>query len=300
MMNRVRSARVAASGRAVLSASRSVSSAQTSIRRLRSSAMPFRNIGPFRPSAWVTSIAVPDAPLHEHLYTMWVGVRSGGVWKTDERRRHVGSGVRQQSASPSIGAVAVAPSNANIVWVGTGDNANARSSYSGRGVYKTIDGGKSWASMGLWTTRITSRASSFIRHNPNIVYVAAMGHLFSTNAERGVFRTLDGGTTWKKVLYIDEHTGAIDLVIDPVNPRRLYAAMFDKQRLPWRLIESGPGSGIFRTTNGGDTWQRARRRTSDRSARPHRSRHLSQESADSLRARRESESASGRPRHHRQ
>jgi len=218
------------------------------------SAMPFRNIGPFRPSAWVTSIAVPDKPLHEHLYTMWVGVRSGGVWKT------VNGGttwdpVFDAVGVPAIGAVAVAPSNANIVWVGTGDNANARSSYSGRGVYRTIDGGKSWASMGLLDAHHIAR---IVIHptNPNIVYVAAMGHLFSTNAERGVFRTLDGGTTWKKVLYIDDRTGAIDLVIDPVNPRRLYAAMFDKQRFPWRLIESGPGSGIFRTTNGGDSWQR--------------------------------------------
>ena len=121
--------------------------AQTTIRDFLS-AMPFRNIGPFRPSAWVTSIAVPDKPLHEHLYTMWVGVRSGGVWKT------VNGGttwdpVFDAVGVPAIGAVAVAPSNANIVWIGTGDQANARSSYSGNGVFKSIDGGEDWQSMGL-------------------------------------------------------------------------------------------------------------------------------------------------------
>jgi photosystem II stability/assembly factor-like uncharacterized protein len=231
----------------------SAASAQTSINDVLG-AMPFRNIGPFRPSAWVTSIAVPDAPLHEHLYTMWVGVRSGGVWKT------VNGGITwdpvfDSTGIASIGAVTVAPSNANIVWVGTGDNANARSSYSGHGVYKTTDGGKTWSAMGLEDSHHIAR---IVVHptNPNVVYVAAMGHLFSTNAERGVFRTMDGGKTWKKVLYVDAETGAIDLLIDPVNPRRLYAAMYDKQRMPWRLIESGPGSGIFRTTDGGDTWQK--------------------------------------------
>jgi BNR/Asp-box repeat. len=230
----------------------SVAAAQRSPISDALSAMPFRNIGPFRPSAWVTSLAVPAAPVHEHLYTIWVGVRSGGVWKT------INGGVTwdpvfDSAGVQSIGAIAVAPSDGNIVWVGTGDNANARSSYSGKGVFKTIDGGKHWSAMGLQDSHHIARIV-IDPHNPNIVYVAAIGHLFSTNAERGVFRTTDGGKTWKKVLYVDDHTGAIDLVIDPSNPRRLYAAMYDKQRLPWRLIESGPGSGIFRTTDGGDTW----------------------------------------------
>jgi photosystem II stability/assembly factor-like uncharacterized protein len=214
----------------------------------------FRNIGPFRPSAWITSVAVPDAPLHEHLYTIWVGTRCGGVWKTTN------GGVTWDPLFDSvgvaaIGAVTVAPSDGNIVWVGTGDPSNARSSYSGRGVYKTIDGGRHWTAMGLDDSHHIARIVIHPR-DPNVVYVAAMGHLFSTNAERGVFRTTDGGRTWTKVLYVDERTGAIDLVIDPVNPRRLYAAMYEKERFPWRLIESGPRSGIFRTTDGGDTWQR--------------------------------------------
>lgn len=216
--------------------------------------LPFRNIGPFRQSAWVTTIAVPDAPRHEHLYTIWAGTRSGGVWKTTN------GGATWDTTFDSvgvaaIGAIAVAPSNGDIVWVGTGDQANARSSYSGRGVFKTVDGGRHWTSVGLDDSHHIARIVIHPR-NPNIVYVAAMGHLFSSNEQRGVFRTMDGGRTWKKVLYIDEKTGAIDLVVDPTNPLRLYAAMYEKQRMPWRLIESGPGSAIYRTTNGGDNWTR--------------------------------------------
>jgi len=216
--------------------------------------LPFRNIGPFRQSAWVTTIAVPDAPRHEHLYTIWIGTRSGGVWKTTNGGATWDTSFDSVNVA-AIGAIAVAPSDGNVVWVGTGDQANARSSYSGRGVYSTVDGGKHWTSAGLEDSHHIARIVIHPR-NPNIVYVAAMGHLFSTNAERGVFRTMDGGRTWKKVLYVDEKTGAIDLVIDPLNPQRLYAAMYEKQRMPWRLIESGPGTGIYRTTNGGDTWTR--------------------------------------------
>jgi photosystem II stability/assembly factor-like uncharacterized protein len=216
--------------------------------------LPFRNIGPFRQSAWVTTIAVPDAPRHEHLYTIWVGTRSGGVWKTTNGGATWDTSFDSVGVA-AIGAIAVAPSNGDIVWVGTGDQANARSSYSGRGVYRTVDGGKHWTSVGLEGSHHIARILIHPR-NPDVVYVAAMGHLFSTNEDRGVFRTTDGGRTWKKVLYVNERTGAIDLVIDPLDPRRLYAAMYEKQRMPWRLIESGPGTGVYRTTNGGDTWTR--------------------------------------------
>jgi photosystem II stability/assembly factor-like uncharacterized protein len=226
-------------------------SSQTSLARALN-ALPLRNVGPFRQSAWVTSIAVPDAPLHAHLYTIWAGTRSGGVWKTTNGGV-TWDPVFDSAGVPSIGAVAIAPSNGDIVWVGTGEQANARSSYSGKGVYRTTDGGRTWQAMGLEETHHIARIV-IDPHDPNVVYVAAMGHLFSTNKERGVYRTTDGGKTWKKVLYVDDHTGAIDLIFDPANPKRLYAAMYDKQRLPWRLIESGPGSGIFRTSDGGTSW----------------------------------------------
>ncbi len=216
--------------------------------------MSMRNIGPFRQSAWITTVAVPDAPLHEHLYTIWAGSRSGGVWKTTNGGV-TWDAVFDTVGVAAIGAIAVAPSNGNVVWVGTGDQANARSSYSGRGVYKTVDGGKSWAFAGLPDSHHIAR---IVIHpsNPNIVYVAAMGHLFSRNEERGVFRTNDGGKSWAKVLYVNDQTGAIDLVIDPRTPGTLFAAMFDKERMPWRLIDGGAGTAIYRSTNAGATWQK--------------------------------------------
>lgn len=217
-------------------------------------AMTLRNIGPFRQSAWITSIAVPDTPMHDHLYTIWAGVRSGGVWKTTNGGV-TWNAVFDSTGVAAIGAIAVAPSNSDIAWVGTGDPSNARSSYSGQGVFKTMDGGKTWTFVGLGDSHHIAR---IIIHpkKPDIVYVAAMGHLFSKNEERGVFRTKDGGKSWKKVLYVDVQTGAIDLAIDPKDADNLFAVMFDKQRLPWRLIDGGTGSGVYRTTNGGDKWQK--------------------------------------------
>jgi photosystem II stability/assembly factor-like uncharacterized protein len=216
--------------------------------------LSFRNIGPFRSGAWVTTVAVPDSPLHDHLYTMWVGQRSGGVWKTTNAGV-TWDPVFDSAGVAAIGAIAIAPSDNNVVWVGTGDQANARSSYSGRGVFKTIDAGKTWQPMGLSDSHHISRIVIDPK-DANRVYIAAMGHLFSKNSERGVFRTLDGGRTWKRVLYVDDETGAIDLVVNRESPTVLYAAMYDKQRLPWRLVESGPGSAIFKTADGGDTWQK--------------------------------------------
>ncbi len=139
--------------------------------------------------------------------------------------------------------------------MGTGDQANARSSYSGKGVYKSTDAGKSWQSMGLTDTHHIAR---IVVHptNPEIVYVAAMGHLFSRNEERGVFRTRNGGKTWDKVLYVDDGTGAIDLVINRKSPDTLYAAMYEKHRTPWQLVLGGPGSGVYRTDDGGTRWRK--------------------------------------------
>jgi len=217
-------------------------------------ALTFRNIGPFRTAAWVTEIAVPETPARDHLYTIYAATRSGGLWKT------VNNGITWAAVSDSVGAaavgaVAIAPSNSQIVWMGTGDQANARSSYSGKGVFKSTDAGATWQFAGLPDSHHIARIVIHPK-NPEIVYVAAIGHLFSRNEERGVFRTVDGGKSWKKVLYINDGVGAIDLVINRQKPTTLYAAMYDKDRRPWQIIESGPGTGIHRTDNGGDTWTR--------------------------------------------
>lgn len=214
----------------------------------------FRNIGPFRTAAWVTEIAVPETPLRDHLYTIYAATRTGGLWKTTN------NGITWEPISDSVGAaavgaVAVAASNPGIVWMGTGDQANARSSYSGKGVFKSTDGGRTWQAAGLPDSHHIAR---IVIHpaNPDIVYVAAMGHLFSRNDERGVFRTRNGGRTWDKVLYVDDRTGAIDLVMNRRSPDILYAAMYDKERMPWQLVPGGPGSGVYRTDDGGTRWRK--------------------------------------------
>ncbi len=218
------------------------------------STLTMRNIGAFRTGAWVTAIAVPESPAHDHLYTIYAATRSGGLWKT------VNGGVTWDPVSDSVGAaavgaVAIAPSNPNVVWMGTGDQANARSSYSGKGVFKSIDAGKTWQFMGLPDSHHIARIV-INPVNPDVVFVAAMGHLFSKNEERGVFKTVDGGQHWKKVLYINEGVGAIDLVIDRKTPATLYAAMYDKDRRPWQIIESGPESGVYRSDDAGEKWTR--------------------------------------------
>ena len=217
-------------------------------------ALTFRNIGPFRTAAWVTSIAVPEAPAHDHLYTIYAAARSGGLWKTTNAGT-TWTPITDSVGAKAVGAVAIAPSDPRIVWMGTGDQANARSSYSGIGVFKSTDAGATWQFMGLPDSHHIAR---IVIHptNPNVVYVAAMGHLFSKNDERGVFRTTDGGATWKKVLYVNDGVGAIDLVINRKTPATLYAAMYDKDRKPWQIVESGPESGIYKTENGGDKWER--------------------------------------------
>lgn len=217
-------------------------------------ALTFRNIGPFRTAAWVTDIAVPETPAHEHLYTIYAATRSGGLWKTTNSGT-TWMPVSDTVGAAAVGAVAVAPSNPDIVWMGTGDQANARSSYSGRGLYKSVDGGITWQFAGLPDSHHIAR---IVIHptNPDVVYVAAMGHLFSRNGERGVFRSTDGGKSWQKVLYATDGVGAIDLVMNRRTPDVLYAAMYDKERRPWQIVESGPESAIYRTDDGGDKWTR--------------------------------------------
>jgi photosystem II stability/assembly factor-like uncharacterized protein len=213
-----------------------------------------RALGPYRAGSWVTSFAVPDLPAHDHLYTFYVGTRNGGVWKTDNNGTTF-EPVFDAQPKLSIGDVAVAPSDPNVVWVGTGEAYCARSSNSGDGVWKSVDAGKTWTNMGLADSHHIARV---VIHptDPDVVYVAAMGHLFSANAERGVFKTADGGRSWQKVLFANDKVGAIDLVMVRSAPEVLYAAMYDKVRLPWHYELGGPASAIYKTTDGGKTWSR--------------------------------------------
>ena len=212
----------------------------------------FRNLGPYRAGSWITDIAVPDIPEKDHLYTFYVGARNGGVWKTTNNGTTFEPVFDGQEAL-SIGDIAIAQSNPDVVWVGTGESYNARSSYWGDGIYKSTDAGKTWTNMGLKDTHHIPRIVIHPK-NPDIVFVAAMGHLFTANEERGVFKTEDGGKTWKKVLYINENVGVIDLVINLKNPDILYAATYEKYRYPWHYEEGGTGSGIYKTTDSGKTW----------------------------------------------
>ncbi|MDQ3171023.1 MAG: hypothetical protein M3Q55_12865, partial [Acidobacteriota bacterium] len=216
--------------------------------------LTFRNVGPFRTSAWVTDIAVPESPLRDHLYTIYAATRSGGLWKT-RNNGVTWTPISDSVGAAAVGAIALAPSNPDVVWMGTGANDIARSSYSGKGVFKSTDAGKTWTFAGLPDSHHIAR---IVIHpsNPDIVYVAAIGHLFSRNEERGVFRTMDGGRTWQKVLYVNDGVAAVDLVINRKSPSILYAAMYDKERLPWQLRESGPDSGIYRTDDGGTNWRK--------------------------------------------
>jgi photosystem II stability/assembly factor-like uncharacterized protein len=182
----------------------------------------------------------------------YVGAATGGLWKT------VNHGTTWEplfdgQPTSSIGDVTIAPSNTNIVWVGTGEPQNRQSSPWGNGAYKSMDGGRTWAHMGLEDTKHIARIVIHPR-NPDVVYVAAVGHLWGANADRGVFKTTDGGSTWSKVLFIDDDTGAIDLAMDPGDPNTLYAAMYQRRRTGWGFNGGGPGSGLYRTLDGGDTW----------------------------------------------
>ncbi len=217
-------------------------------------ALTFHNVGPFRMGARTSAIAVPASPAKDHLYTFYVSFWSGGVWKTTNNGTTFAP-VFDAQDNLNVGDVALAPSNPDIVWVGTGDAFTSRSSFAGDGVYKSIDAGKTWKDMGLADSHHIARIA-IDPTNPDVVYVAAMGHLYSQNEERGVFKTTNGGATWEKVLYLNSSVGAIDLVMNPNDSSVLYAAMYEKTRLPWQMVNGGPGSGIYKTIDAGKTWTR--------------------------------------------
>ncbi len=211
----------------------------------------WRSIGPYRGGRSVAATGVVGDPT-----TYYMGTTGGGVWKTDNAGiswRNISDGY---FATGSVGAVVVAPSDPNVVYVGMGEHApRGVMTHSGDGVYRSTDAGKTWKRMGLAATRHIAR---IVVHpeDPDIVLVAAQGALYGPSRERGVFKSRDGGVTWTNVLYVDERTGAAELSMDPTNPRILYAAMWEHGRRPWQVISGGPGSGLYKSTDGGDSWQR--------------------------------------------
>lgn len=211
-------------------------------------ALKWRNIGPDRGGRSIACTGIPSRPLEYYF-----GAVGGGLWKTVDGGTTWKPMTDGQLGSSSVGAVAVSESNPDVVYIGMGESELRGNIMQGDGVYKSTDAGKTWHKAGLDGTQTIAR----IRvdpHNPDLVYAAALGHPYGHNAERGVFRSNDGGKTWKKILYRDDHSGAVDLVIDPHNSKVLYAALWDVYRTPWLLNDGGPGSGLFKSTDGGDTW----------------------------------------------
>ncbi|HKW35033.1 MAG TPA: hypothetical protein VJN92_18625 [Candidatus Acidoferrum sp.] len=211
--------------------------------------MKWRLIGPFRGGRVLAVTGVPSQP-----NTYYFGATGGGVWKTTDGGISWDSLFDKQPVS-SIGAIDVADSDPNIVYVGTGEACIRGNISFGDGVYKSTDAGKTWANVGLKDTRHIG-ALAIHPANPDVVFVAALGHAYGPNTERGVFRTRDGGKTWEKVLYLDDRTGAIDVVFDPQNPHILFAAMWEGWRTPWTLNSGGAKDGLYRSTDDGTTWKR--------------------------------------------
>lgn len=207
----------------------------------------FRNIGPTVMSGRVVDLDInPDDPSH-----FYVAYASGGLWETKNHGNSFVSLFDNQMVM-TIGDIKVDWQN-DIIYVGSGENNSSRSSYSGNGIYKSVDNGKSWDNIGLQESHHIGR---IIIHpqNPDIIWVASLGHLYSSSNERGVYKSLDGGLTWTNKLYVNDYTGAIDLVIDENNPEILYASMWEKDRKAWNFDGSGIGSGIYKSIDGGENW----------------------------------------------
>jgi len=208
-----------------------------------------RNIGPGGMSGRVTAIDVVE----HNPDIMYVGTASGGLWKSTS------GGIKwlpifENETTASIGAVAIQQSNPSVIWVGTGEGNPRNSLNGGDGIYKSLDGGKNWKLMGLEKTRHIHRVV-IDPINPNTVYVAAIGSPWGEHPERGVYKTTDGGETWSKILYANNKTGAADLIIDPKNPNKLFASLWEHKRDPWFFNSGGKGSGLYMTHDGGKTWK---------------------------------------------
>ncbi|MEO0338953.1 MAG: glycoside hydrolase [Bacteroidota bacterium] len=211
--------------------------------------LEYRLIGPFRASRTVGAVGIPDQP-----NVFYVGVNNGGVWKTDDYGR-TWNPIFDDAPTGSVGDIAVAPSNPEILYVGSGEGLHRPDLGVGDGMFKSIDGGKTWNHIGLGDIQQVARV---IIHpdNPEVVYVAGLGHPYGPNEERGVFRTKDGGVNWEKILYINHNTGATQVEFDPSNPNIIYAAMWEHREGPWENARlRGKNCGLYKSTDGGDNWE---------------------------------------------
>lgn len=214
------------------------------------SELRWRMIGPFRASRTKAAVGIPDQP-----NVFYIGAVDGGVWKTDDYGR-TWNPIFDEQPSGSIGAIAIAPSNPDVIYVGSGEGLQRPDLSTGDGMYKSTNGGKSWTHLGLRDGQQIPQIVVDPR-NPDRLYVAVMGHPYGANAERGLFRSTDGGASFQKVLYKDENTGAIDVVLDPVNPDIIYCALWESRQGPWENgAFSGPGSGLYKSIDAGVTWKR--------------------------------------------
>jgi photosystem II stability/assembly factor-like uncharacterized protein len=212
-------------------------------------ALKWRSVGPYSGGRVTTVVGIPSEP---NVYYM--GTAGGGVWKTEDYGHSWKNLSDKDFKTGSIGALAIAPSDSSIIYVGTGDSGPRNTVLTAPGgMYKSTDGGKSWSFIGLDATHIISWILVDPK-NPDVVYAAALGHLFGPNPERGVYKTTDGGKTWNKILFVDNETGAISLAMDPSDPDVVYAAMWELYRKHWTFSSGGPGSGIYKTSDGGAHW----------------------------------------------
>ncbi len=212
--------------------------------------LEFRCIGPYR-GGRVTAVA----GVRRDALTYYFGGTGGGVWKTTDAGANWEPVSDKDFTTGSVGAIAVSESDPNVLYVGMGESPIRGNLSHGDGVWKSTDAGRLWRNVGLNDTRHIARVRVHPT-NPDLVYVAAQGHAWGPNTERGIFRSKDGGKTWQRVLFVDDKTGASDLAMDPLNPRMLYAAFWQVVRHPWELVSGGPGSSLWKSTDGGDTWKK--------------------------------------------
>ncbi|MEO7962867.1 MAG: glycosyl hydrolase, partial [Gemmatimonadaceae bacterium] len=211
--------------------------------------MRFRSVGPTRAGRSTAIAGIPSQP-----FTFFSGSTGGGVWRTDDAGQ-IWRNVSDGFFGGVVGAVRVADSDPNVIYVGTGSQDVRGNSSTGRGAWRSTDAGKTWKFIGLRETGAIGRIAIHPT-NPDLVYMSALGHPFGRNRERGIYRSKDGGATWQQVLFLNDSTGASDLAMDPRNPRILYAAMWRGERKPWTMISGSREGGIWKSTDGGDSWDK--------------------------------------------